>query len=493
MSGSGDERDRPPLPKAIANLAATLAARIESAETPSPLVSVASPNPFAATLDELPREATPKPPLATTKPGPIAHDDGDEPFFPIGSDVDGFHVLSFLGVGGMGQVLEAEDRVLGRRVALKVAHPTVDRGWLRQEARALASVRHPSLLQVYGFGTFGGFDYLVLERIFGVDLRTFVERRDRAGEPIAVPDALEILLRLAEALAEIHSAGLVHFDVKPANVMLAPKGRVVLMDFGLARVEAAVERLRTMQGTPAYMAPEVIVGNVDARLAFLVDAYALGALAFELLSGAPPFESRVLVDLLGQHLAVEAPRLSSKRDDIPRKLDELVAELLAKDPLDRPPSLEAVAWRVRKLRDAGSNAAQEEAFRVLIVDADAAAADYTARIVRATAPGAVVQIANDAEAALAIVRAAPVHLLFVDLHLPHTSGVELAMYLRGGHLAARCRIVALSAGAQWADVGLLRQLGITDFVRKGELLSERLRPLVHHALDELQMRRRMGG
>jgi CheY-like chemotaxis protein len=143
--------------------------------------------------------------------------------------------------------------------------------------------------------------------------------------------------------------------------------------------------------------------------------------------------------------------------------------------------------------DSGSSTAQDEAFRVLIVDADAASADYLARIVRAGVPGAVVNIANTADQAIALVRQAPSHLLFVDLHLRDMSGVELAMYLRGTHLAARCRIIVLSSGAQWADVGLLRQLGITDFVRKGELLSERVRPLVHQALEELQYRRRVMG
>jgi DNA-binding response OmpR family regulator len=148
---------------------------------------------------------------------------------------------------------------------------------------------------------------------------------------------------------------------------------------------------------------------------------------------------------------------------------------------------------LRRLRDAGSTALAEEAFRVLVVDGDQALAEYVGRVVQAAVPGALVSIATDAEQTIAMMRATPVHLLFVDLHLPHTSGVELAMYLRGAHLAARCRIVALSAGAQWADVGLLRQLGVTDFVRKGELLSERLRPLVHHAFDELQYRRRITG
>jgi CheY-like chemotaxis protein len=458
----------------------------EGSEDKTPRPTLAAPslnNPFVTTF----ALATPESTIgadAKAEPGPL---------FAINSIVDAFQVLSLLGAGGMGQVLEAEDRVLGRRVALKVAHRNVDPSWLRQEARALASVRHPSLLQVYGFGTSGGLDYLVLERIFGVDLGSFIARRTDAGEPLAIADALDILLRIAEALAEIHSAGLVHFDMKPSNVMLAPKGRVVLMDFGLARAESAVERLRTLQGTPTYMAPEVIRAAVDPRLAFLVDAYALGVLAFELFTGTAPFGGPTLDQVLQQHLKEPAPRLSTKRTDIPRKLDALVAELLAKDPLERPPSLESVAWRIRQLRDSGANATQDEAFRVLVVDADPASADYVARIVRAGVPGAVVNIANNADQAIALVRAAPVHLLFVDLHLPDTSGVELAMYLRGTHLAARCRIIVLSSGAQWADVGLLRQLGITDFVRKGELLSERVRPLVHQALEELQYRRRVMG
>lgn len=448
-------------------------------------VSIETINPFVSGLDQ--------PPPMSTRAGPVVTSrSDDDPVFALNTIVDGFLILSLLGSGGMGQVLEADDRVLGRRVALKVGHPRLERGWLRQEARALASVRHPSLLQIHSFGTHGGLDYAVLERIFGVDLHSFILRRVRANEPVAIADALDILLRIAEALSEIHSAGLVHFDVKPANVMLAPKGRVVLMDFGLARGESAVHRLQTMQGTPAYMAPEVIRRTLDPRTAFLVDAYALGGLAFELLTGRAAFEGGSTSLLLQQHLDDEAPSLASERSDAPKKLTELIAELLAKDPLERPPSLEAVAWRLRRIRDAGGTPGDEE-FRVLVVEKDRSAADEVAALVQAAVRGASIAIAPDADAAIAVMRATPVHLLLLDLHIPGMSGVELAMYLRGAHLATRCRIVAMSSGAQWADVGLLRQLGVTDFLRKDDRLAERLRPLVYHAFDELQYRRRATG
>lgn len=447
-------------------------------------MSIASPNPFVSGVDV--------PPPMSTRAGPvIVHRSEDEPLFALNSIVDEFLVLSLLGTGGMGQVLEADDRVLGRRVALKVAHPRLERGWLRSEARALASVRHPSLLQIHSFGTYGGLDYAVLERIFGVDLYSFIVRRSRAKEPVPIADALDVLLRISEALAEIHSAGLVHFDIKPANVMLAPKGRVVLMDFGLARGESAVERIASMQGTPAYMAPEVIRGTLDPRTAFLVDAYALGGLAFELLTGHAPFDATNVAQMLQLHLVEDAPALSSIRADVPKKLNDLVAELLAKEPLDRPPSLESVAWRLRRIRDATDTS--DEAFRVLVVESDARVAEEIASVVRDAVPGSAVAIASDAEGAIDVMRGTPVHMLLLDLHIPGMSGVELAMYLRGAHLATRCRIVAVSSGAQWADIGLLRQLGVTDFLRKDERLADRLRPLIYHAFDELQYRRRATG
>ena len=449
-----------------------------------PVVSIETVNPFVSGID--------LPPPMSTRAGPVVTSrSDDDPLFALNTTVDDFLILSLLGSGGMGQVLEADDRVLGRRVALKVAHPRLERGLLRQEARALASVRHPSLLQIHSFGTHGGLDYAVLERVFGVDLHSFIVRRARATEPVAIADALDILLRIAEALSEIHSAGLVHFDVKPANVMLAPKGRVVLMDFGLARGESAVHRLQTMQGTPAYMAPEVILQTLDPRTAFLVDAYALGGLAFELLTGRAAFDAARTSLLLQQHLDEAAPSLATERSDAPKKLTELVAELLAKDPLERPPSLEAVAWRLRRIRDSAD--AADEAFRVLVVENDTETAARVAELVQAAVPGAALAIAHDADGAIAVMRDTPVHLLLLDLHIPGMSGVELAMYLRGAHLATRCRIVAMSSGAQWADIGLLRQLGVTDFLRKDERLAERLRPLVYHAFDELQYRRRATG
>ena len=150
-------------------------------------------------------------------------------------------------------------------MALKIAHPDIDPDYLLREGRALAAIRHPGVVTVHAMGRHHGMAFLVLEHIQGLSLDRMIEDRMSGGEPFPVLEAIDLLLPIADALAVVHQAGLAHRDVKPANVMLAPGGRVVLMDFGLVVPHADRVGNRIVAGSLPYMAPEALTGDVGRR------------------------------------------------------------------------------------------------------------------------------------------------------------------------------------------------------------------------------------
>jgi serine/threonine-protein kinase len=247
-----------------------------------------------------------------------------------------------LGEGGMGVVHKASHRTLGRPVALKLLpaeradEKNLER--FRREAELTSRLTHPNTVRVYDFGrTAGGTYYYAMELVDGVDLQTLVEHHG----PLDSTRVTYLLTQLAGALSEAHAAGLVHRDVKPANVMVGDRGAlrdvVKVLDFGLVRELAAGTEQNDapeVVGTPLYMAPEAITApeSVDARS----DVYAIGALGYFLLTGAPPFSGRNALEVLGHHV-VSAPEPPSARNAaIPSALETLILRCLAKSPAERP-------------------------------------------------------------------------------------------------------------------------------------------------------------
>jgi serine/threonine-protein kinase len=390
--------------------------------------------------------------------------------FGVGDLVGGvYEIRSLLGAGANGEVYEAFDRGLHRRVAIKASWPEpLLRDLLKKEAQALAAIRHPSLVTVHALGTHADVDYFVMELVPGVTLEAHVERRKASGEPLGVDEALDIVVAIAEGLAAVHRAGIAHRDVKPSNVMLAPGNRVLLTDFGLVVPEYRASNPE-FSGTPEYMAPEAIRGEVAQGAGHLVDVYALGVLAFELLSGRLPYEG-TFVQILQAHMDAPVPELPG----VAPKLAELVREMMAKAPDARPQQLEGVAWRLRTLRAEIGAQSQPRPFSVVIVDDDKDIAKLLAMYVRAAVPSAKVDVATSPRAALELVRASEPRLLVMDLMMPEMNGIELYMYLRGERLAEHTTIVAVSAGARPADVELLYELGVAHFVPKGTELRPRI-------------------
>ena len=397
-----------------------------------------------------------------------------------------YEIRAVIGEGGMGQVYEADDLVLHRRVAIKAGWPERGRQWLRMEAAALAAVRHPAMVAVHHLATHHDTDYVVMERIYGVALSTHIARRRAATDRFTIDEIVDVLMAIADGLSAVHRAGLAHRDVKPANVMLAPGNRVVVMDFGLSVAEAQPPSGNAPAGTPTYMAPEAIMSDTRAGERFGVDLYALGVMAYEMLTLHPPFGGKTTVDVWSAHLQQEAPDPRQHRDDVPPQLAELIASLMAKTPDDRPESMESVAVRLRGLRGSErTSRARAAPLSVLVVDDDPDMTALLRALIRRAVPDATITTAHNADQAIKHVHKQRPELLLLDLRMPSMNGIELAMYLRGTHLADGATIIAVSALAKDDDVALLRALGITQFIPKGPELDKRLVT----ALRELDQRR----
>jgi serine/threonine protein kinase len=255
-----------------------------------------------------------------------------------------FRIERLLGRGGMGAVYLAREPALDRQVAIKVLPPeraqSADlRERFRREARTAAQLSHPHIVPLL---TFGEAEELVYFVMGFVDGETLSNRLQREG-PLSVGEAVRVLSELAQALSYAHGRGVVHRDVKPDNVLLEqPRSLVRLTDFGIAKQYAGRPSLTAegaVIGTPLYMSPEQASGrtDVDAR----TDIYSLGAVAFAVFTGRPPFEGRNSADIMRQHLTREVPRLRDVSPGIPAAVDEAVQRCLAKersarwhDPLD---------------------------------------------------------------------------------------------------------------------------------------------------------------
>ncbi len=392
------------------------------------------------------------------------------PSFAVGELVaDTYEIVRVLGVGGMGTVYEAHDRALNRRVALKVPQSENPALSLRKEAQALAAIRHPSMVTVHAIQKHRGVEFLVMELIRGVTLHEHIRKHARAAKQLTVREVLDLVIGISEGLAAVHASGISHRDVKPANIMLAPGDRVVLMDFGLFTPE--FERLETVAGSPEYMAPEIYAATVDPGAGHLVDLYALGVIAYELLAGHPPYRGVNALDTLGMHVRSPIPDISTERRDVPAELAALIVEMLAKAPGDRPPGVEDVLGRLRSLRARQERQRARGKFTVLIVDDDRDFAEAMRALVRAAVPEADVDVARDGEAALAsLTRRAPTVML-LDLNMPRMNGLELCMALRGAGLATDCEIISVNGAVTDKDRELLLRLGVRQTLTKTPTLS----------------------
>jgi len=277
----------------------------------------------------------------------------------IGQVIDGrYRIDELIGEGGMGRVYLAEHVDIGKRVAMKILHPVYSRmpdlvERFRREARAASRIGHPHIVDVTDSGTTGdGSVYFVMEYLEGVELASVI---DREGA-LDIARALRIATQICRALAAAHAVGIIHRDLKPENIFLTVREGaadfVKVLDFGIAKSSEAEEargkRLThpgMAMGTPEYMAPEQAAGRqADERC----DVYAVGAILYEMLTGAPPYEGDNFMEILTKKATVDPDPPGQLRPEIPPQVEALVVSAMARDPDDRPPSMESFEYELTK-------------------------------------------------------------------------------------------------------------------------------------------------
>jgi hypothetical protein len=318
----------------------------------------------------------------------------------VGSEFAGYRIEALIGRGGMGELYQAEHPRLGNKVALKLLAPELaDEHLFRErfvrESRLAASLNHPNVIPIFDAGEEGGLLYIAMRFVDGPDLKALLER----DGPLSLERVLSIVEQVGGALDCGHHRGLVHRDVKPANILLeegmnGAGGHVYLSDFGVAKHTLSRSGLTStgqFVGTIDYIAPEQIEGKtLDGR----ADVYSLGCVLFEALTGVPPFDRESNVAMMYAHLLEPPPSLSEQRSDLPEAVDEVIETALAKDPAQRYATCALLvdALRERTAVPAASTVAAPAAATV-------AAAAAATRAAAAAAPPTVIPPTPVADAA----------------------------------------------------------------------------------------------
>ncbi|MBS2019472.1 MAG: protein kinase [Deltaproteobacteria bacterium] len=395
----------------------------------------------------------------------------------VGALVDRtYRVERALGVGGMGVVALATDERLDRKVAIKFikadlfAFPEM-RTFFQSEARAMARVHHRNVLTVFAFGEHEGTPYFVMEYVDGRTADHWLRARP-AGTFPDLDEAVRILEQACLGVEAIHASSTVHRDLKPSNLLIdesAPQSgqskttpRVAVGDLGVARVLDSAVTGNFIVGSAAYMAPEAALGEDEApELAPRRDIYALGCIAYELITGRPPFTGETDMNLLSQHVLQEPAPPSNVRPDLPAGYDEVIMKALAKDPQKRYATVEAFR---RALLAEHSGAREPE--RILIADDDDDWRTLIVESLRSRFPHAVIDEVGDGEAALAAFEKNPYSVVLVDLQMPAMDGARLTLLLRSMDGSSRTPIIVLTAAGGPREWQRLSAIGADAFLVK---------------------------
>ena len=394
---------------------------------------------------------------------------GDELVAPAGTVIgEHYRVLEVLGSGGMGIVLRALDEHLEREVAVKLVHAQ----WLehahlrarfRAEARAMARVRHANVVEIFAYGEHESVPYFVMELVPGHDLASWLGR----GNHLNLAEALAVLDQLCHGVSAIHAAGTLHRDLKPSNVLVGPGRRVVITDLGLAQIVGRTDDplLATVVGTPAYLAPELArEETIDPALAHRIDVYALGCIAFELLTGRLPFATRGLAALLSDHAYTLPPAPSSVVADLPTHFDSVVSQALAKDPRDRTPDIESFRRQLQAAFE--SCCPTSDDLDILVVDDDSGNLRAMHALLSDVFPSASIRCASDGRQAAALAFERTPTVVVTDLDMPNHGGLELTATLRSTPETAEVPIVVITGQGGAKDWKVLHALGADRFLVK---------------------------
>jgi len=321
---------------------------------------------------------------------------------------DRYALTERLAAGGMGEVWEATDTVLERTVAVKLLNRalTQQAGFLarfRAEARFSAALHHPNIITMLDYGEDDGSAYFVMELVSGQPLSQIIAER----APLSAQETVSILTQTANALEAAHQGGVVHRDVKPANIMVTPEGTAKLTDFGISRLAGAVPLTQTGEilGTAQYLSPEQALGqSATARS----DIYALGVVGYEMLTAGRPFDAETLVATVLAQINQPAPPLP---DTVPAGIRAVIGAALAKDPADRPVDAAAMSLALGMPGAAAASRTGPAATQVMAVNAAVAttlpagappAGDRRRRSVSAVLVGAATVVAIGVLAAFAL-------------------------------------------------------------------------------------------
>lgn len=386
---------------------------------------------------------------------------------PIGQVLDGaYRVVGPLGQGGMGVVMLAWDERLERDVAIKLIRP----GQMTQaaaerflvEARAMARIRHENVVEIYAFGEADEAPFFVMEYVPGNTLANWLDDGILEDRLPAIDESLGYLDQICRGVSAIHASGTVHGDLKPGNILLGPASRVAVADMGLSRVlDTDGSSDHPLAGTPAYIAPEFARTDLSPEIVQRGDVYALGIIAYEMLTGEPPYNIETTQDMLRVHAGLEPPLPSSIRPELTEAFDAPLLAALAHDPLERtttPDAFRKALWAARESLTSGVTS-----MRILVADDDEDFRELAIEVLAHGFPGAQIEAVSDGHEALSAFDRLSPSLAVLDLDMPGMNGVELTAALRA-HSDLPIVVVTAAGGAP--DWQLLQGLGADGFLVK---------------------------
>ncbi len=257
----------------------------------------------------------------------------------VGQTIGRYRILEHLGEGGMAEVYKAYQPSLDRHVAIKVMHAFLARdadflGRFEREAKSVAALQHPNIIQVHDFDVHNGMPYMVMEFVAGGTLKNHFEKLARANQSPSLAETVRIVREVGRALAYAHQRGMIHRDVKPANVLMGSGGRVILSDFGIAKILSgpSFTMSGTTVGTPSYMSPEQSLGQPGDHRS---DIYALGVVLYQLSTGQLPYVADTPMAVMLKQVNEPLPPPRSVRPDLPESLERVILKAMAKNPADR--------------------------------------------------------------------------------------------------------------------------------------------------------------
>jgi serine/threonine-protein kinase len=389
---------------------------------------------------------------------------GPEP----GSVIGGiYRVIRPLGSGAMGVVLLAHDESLDRKVAIKLIQPNLMRSDMRDrfadEARAMARVSHANVLQIHSLGEHEGAPYFVMEFVEGQTLEQWLRSRSETEAAVDVDLALSILEGTCRGVMAIHAADTIHRDLKPSNILLDARLRPRVADLGVAIICRSDRPSKPeIVGTALYMAPEIAFQReVPPSHRQRADVYSLGCLAYELLTGKPPFEGEGDIQTMLAHANEELVPPSRLRPDLPEEFDEVLARALSKDPSRRTPTVEAL---LREL--VAARIGDREPIRILIAEDHDDFREALEMTLAFEFPGAEIESCRDGEAALQAFDRSRPSAVILDLRMPGIDGMLLTQLLRSRDPERTIPILILTASGGPSEWSRLSALGADGFLVK---------------------------